>query len=272
MHGDPTQAIEILYWKEASVRPHEMVAHTEHVLSYMVSGSLRMDHGQLLEAGPGMFTVLPAGVPHRSLGGEGIGLWLVRFCATCHELDETHHMMNLFRRVRLGALPVFRQPPERHEHLLTLLKALQTEAGRETPETADVMKSYLLLILAEANRAMRDVAAETETTSGTLVADALAYIQANCLRPISARDVAAAVHRTPAHTTAMLKKNTGFSAGHWITAGRVSEAARRLTHTDDSLEMIAEHVGWKDVTHFIRQFRKAYGETPAAWRVRTRRD
>jgi AraC family transcriptional regulator, arabinose operon regulatory protein len=30
--------------------------------------------------------------------------------------------------------------------------------------------------------------------------------------------------------------------------------------------LIVEELGWNDTTHFIRQFKKAYGDTPAAWR------
>ena len=88
------------------------------------------------------------------------------------------------------------------------------------------------------------------------------------------RDVAVAVHRTPAHVAATVKDATGYSVGAWISAGRVAEAASRLVHTDDSLDDIAHHVGWRDKTHFIRQFRNAYGATPAAWRreQRTRHD
>ena len=45
--------------------------------------------------------------------------------------------------------------------------------------------------------------------------------------------------------------------GEWILTGRVAEAARRLAHTEDSLDEITHHVGWQDKTHFIRQFRKS---------------
>ncbi|TDJ63944.1 MAG: AraC family transcriptional regulator [Proteobacteria bacterium] len=40
----------------------------------------------------------------------------------------------------------------------------------------------------------------------------------------------------------------------------------RLAHTEDSIDEITHHVGWQDQTHFVRQFRKTYGPTPAAWR------
>jgi len=43
-------------------------------------------------------------------------------------------------------------------------------------------------------------------------------------------------------------------------------AAASLVYTEDSIDEITHHVGWQDQTHFIRQFRKTYGATPAAWR------
>ena len=68
------------------------------------------------------------------------------------------------------------------------------------------------------------------------------------------------------HVADTVKRETGFSVGEWLTAGRVAEAAARLTHTDESLDTVAERVGWRDKTHFIRQFKKAHGVTPAAFR------
>jgi len=270
-HSDIESQVEVLYWEEADAQPHPATSHTEHVLSFHVAGILEMDHGQPLQAGPGAITILPAGVPHRTLGGKGIALWLVRFCAVCHGLDESDPIMAVFRRVRLGALPVVHVAPEQQAHLTRLLEELRREGTQRTPESGAVIKALILLILAEANRAMRGSQEATGLGTGSLVADALTFIQANCLFPISLKDVAAAVNRAPAHVATTLKKRTGFSVGRWINSGRLAEAARRLVHTDDPMEQIAEHVGWRDVTHFIRQFRKYHGQTPAAWRSERRK-
>jgi AraC-like DNA-binding protein len=69
----------------------------------------------------------------------------------------------------------------------------------------------------------------------------------------------------------MLRRATGRSAVQWIIAGRMAEARRRLLHTDEQVEIIAERVGYADPTHFIRLFRRDHNATPAAWREEHRR-
>jgi AraC-like DNA-binding protein len=95
----------------------------------------------------------------------------------------------------------------------------------------------------------------------------LRFIERNCLRRITPRDVAAAVKRSPAHLTTALRQATGRSTGGWIIAGRMAEARRLLLHSDERIDIIAERVGYADPTHFIRMFRREHGATPAAWRT-----
>lgn len=244
--------------------PHAETSHTEHGLTYMVEGWHEMEHGGPIEAGAGTFTIVPAGIPHRALGGRDMDYWLLSFCPACLGLDESHVLMSPFRRVRRGALPVLSVAKGRRRRVIRLFRELAEEQGRAVPETPELLRSLVTLLLGEVRRAMPGP--DLEAGGGTLVSEALELIQRRCLEPISLRDVAAAVHRSPAHLASVVKRETGYSVGEWISAGRVAEAAARLVHTDEGLDTIAEHVGWRDKTHFIRQFRKAYGVTPAAWR------
>ena len=172
--------------------------------------------------------------------------------------------MSPFRRVRHGALPVVDVAKGRRRRVVRLYKDLAEEQERAAPESPELLRSLVTLVLGELCRAMPGE--RPSAGQGTLVADALGEIQRRCFEPISLRDVAKAVHRSPAHVASVVKRETGYSVGEWISSARVAEAASRLAHTDDSLDAIAEHVGWRDKTHFIRQFKKAYGVTPAAWR------
>lgn len=87
------------------------------------------------------------------------------------------------------------------------------------------------------------------------------------LRPLTLKDVASAVGRSPAYVTTALTRATGRSAVEWIIAGRMAEARRLLLHSDEMIDAIAERVGYADPTHFIRMFQRAHGTTPAAWRA-----
>ena len=97
-----------------------------------------------------------------------------------------------------------------------------------------------------------------------------APLERRCLDPISLQDVADAVHRSPAHVTTLVRRATRRPVQAWIIAGRLAEATRRLRHTDEIVDVIAERVGYADATHFIRLFRREHGITPAAWRSRQR--
>ncbi len=239
-------------------------SHTEHALTYVATGSLRVHHGAPLTLGPGMVALVPAGVPHRLLGGEDVELWVTTFCAGCLSLDEHHVLMRPFYQVRRGSLPAVPIPEGRRDRVLRLFDDLGAEVERADATSRELSRCVLLLLLGEVRRAMQGRASHPEP--GSLVGDALAFIQAHCLDPISLRDVAAAVHRTPAHVATQVKEATGYTVGGWIAAGRVAEAAARLAHTDERVAEIGAHVGWRDTTHFIRQFKKVYGLPPGAWR------
>lgn len=254
----------VMHTKTPALHAHPETSHTDHGLTFLIDGWFRMEHGTPITVEAGNLTLVPAGVPHRVLEGRDMDYWLVGFCASCVALDESQLLMSPFRRVRHGALPVVPIAKARQRRLLQHIGDLREECRRGAPESSELIRCLLLLVLGEVRRAMPGITAESH--AGTLVSDALEFIQRECLSAISLRDVAASVHRTPAYVATTVKGATGYSVGEWISAGRVAEAASRLVHTDDSLDDIANHVGWQDKTHFIRQFRKAYGVTPAAWR------
>ena len=170
-----------------------------------------------------------------------------------------------FERARAGASPVVRIPEERRpffEHSCEVLaRESKPVATRHTPL---VQKSLLTLLLIEISRGV-EISGPSENLPSA-VADALRYIEHHCLGPLSLSTVAEAVGRSPSHLTTAVKKATGKTVGEWISTGRLAEARRRLLHSDEVVEVVAERVGYEDATHFIRVFRRVHGVTPAAWR------
>ncbi len=265
----PTHTVNAGYRFIDNIAANHHASHTEHVITLLESGCLRVDHGEEINIRPGMLTLVPAGVPHSQLEGKNIGIWWLGFCTSCVNLDESHSLMAPFRQVRLGTPPVFNLPEERREYFIMLMKEIRNVNDRSGPDSIDVVKSLLTLILYEVKNAT-SLAQPSLAGNSSTISKALEFIQKHSLSPISLRDVAEAVHLSPAYLATSIKKGTGYSVGEWITRNRVTVACSKLLHTDEKVDNIAAQVGWNDVTHFIRQFKKAYGMTPAAWRRKNR--
>ncbi len=239
------------------------VSHAGHTLSWVMDGSSTIGLEPPQKTSPGCFVVIPAGVPHQIHNADPISFWGVKFCASCLQVKEDDPLMTPFRYVRLGASAVVRGLPERASWVEQLFEELQRESQQQGPGSSILQRSLLMLILGELRRAM--VGPMMEVGSGR-VARALDFVWRSAFESISLKDVARAVHCSPKHLAGEVKKATGATVGDWIRATRVSAAANWLLHSDASMDDIANRVGWKDTTHFIRQFRKVHGRTPAAWR------
>lgn len=264
-HPDP---IVVHRFTDPPVHPEhangQLVTHTEHVLGFSLQGHGVMDYGEEVTVHPGSLVLIPAGVPHRTLPGPPSERWAVGFCASCLGLLETHPLMAPFAAVRRGAVPVLVVEEARRSEVDRAFAELAEEVVRAAPESFELARARLCLLLGEVTRAHTH--ARPVLRSDSLVDAALEYIRAHALTGISLHDVAKAVHRTPSHVAATVKKETGYTVGAWITSARLADASTRLLHTDASLDEITERSGWADKTHFIRQFKKAFGQTPAAWR------
>lgn len=92
------------------------------------------------------------------------------------------------------------------------------------------------------------------------------FIEANYHRQITLDEVAQAVGYSPAYLTNMVRQQTGKTLYGWIIERRMAQARSLLLETDQSVNQIAEAVGYRNSGHFITQFRKLHGTTPQAWK------
>lgn len=259
-------------YEDAACPRGALVTHEHAALAYQTRGRSRMELDGEWTVGEGDVLLVPAGEPHRALEKRGVEAWALSFCVPCFVADGCASLLEPFERVRDGASAVVSIPEARRAFLEALFQELE-RAGRDAAGTIDahdpVQRSLLTLILAEVDRAASAVG--PGRARGGVVTDALRFIERSCLGPLGLEDVAAAVGRSPAYVTTALTRATGRSAVQWIVSGRMAEARRRLVHSDERIEAIAERVGYADATHFIRMFRREHGATPAAWRAAQRR-
>ncbi|WP_437973234.1 AraC family transcriptional regulator [Sorangium sp. So ce295] len=264
-----TGVVHVHACRASEVRPMRRAAvHTYSVLAFHLGGRMRVEHRGELELTAGQVHLIPAGDAHRWLTASKVDMRGVAFCRSCLPQDRFQELLAPLERVRRGAFPVVELPTSRQPHVLGLLEELERELSRSSGMLPVVAESLLGLLLAEIARAAPRDAAPPEAPS--IVAEALAVIEARCLGPLTLGEVARAVHRSPAHVTTAVKRSTGRSVVAWILEGRLAEARRRLRDTDELVEIIAERVGYADASQFSRLFRRRHGVAPAAWRARER--
>jgi AraC-like DNA-binding protein len=259
----------VLQWSGHQRPASRPVTHAYVALSFFTGGSAVLEQRGRWSLKAGNAVLIPAGEPHRLIEANDPVLWGLAFCPVCFISEGAGDLLEPFERVRAGAAAVASIPADRHAHMESLFRELHREVERPGPASQAVQKSLVTLLLAEVARASS--ATGPHSMEGNAVTDALRFIERRCLEPISLDDVAAAAKRSPAHLTTLVRRATGRSVKAWIIAGRMSEARRRLSHTDERIDIIAERVGYADATHFIRLFRREHGVTPATWRAQDRK-
>lgn len=254
---------------------HGSVTHSYATLTFSTKGSARVEHLGQYRVSAGDVLLVPAGVPHRTLEVDGQEAWGIAFCVACVAVDAAH-LLRAFERVRDGGAAVVRIPEARRDFMASLCAELERAGqGLPSPSMAVVQQSLLTLILAEVDRASRDDPATADVVveggasggGGGVVVEALRIIERRCLGPLTVGEVARALGKSPSYVTTALRRSTGRSANAWIVSGRMAEARRLLLHADEHVDIVAERVGYRDSTHFIRMFRREHGQTPAAWRA-----
>ncbi len=94
----------------------------------------------------------------------------------------------------------------------------------------------------------------------------LATLHTDFRDEVSVGPVAQMLGLTPEATCRFFKRSTGRTLIQYVHALRVAEACRLLGETDDNISDIAFEVGFGNLPHFNRVFRRERGMTPRAYR------
>lgn len=100
------------------------------------------------------------------------------------------------------------------------------------------------------------------------VLDALRVIHENYASALRVEDLARAAHLSPSAFYTRFKRQTAQSPGQYLLHYRLSAAALRLEHSQESIGHIARDVGFESPFYFTRQFQRMFGLPPSEYRRR----
>jgi AraC-like DNA-binding protein len=238
----------------------ETGVHAYAVVVFVSKGLSRVRHAGNLELRPGDVHLIPPGDAHGTAHFDHASGWVLGFWP-----EQSSHSLRLFSQVRRGCHPVLRPTATQRQRLEQWLLALEEESEGAAAGREDALAALLQLVLVELGRVSASPL-QGGSEASSLARQVLEYVELHALRPLTLSDVARAVARTPAHVATVVRRETGRTVGEWILTQRMGEARRRLRGTDAPIDLIARQVGYADVTHFIRQFRRVHKTTPARWK------
>jgi AraC family transcriptional regulator len=92
------------------------------------------------------------------------------------------------------------------------------------------------------------------------------FIEEHLTERVRVADLSAVARSSPSYFSCAFKRTFGVSPHAYVMKRRVSMAADLMLSSDAPLSEIAVSCGFADQAHFSRQFRRAMGRTPSAWR------
>lgn len=94
----------------------------------------------------------------------------------------------------------------------------------------------------------------------------LDHIDRHIAGRLQVADLCALVQLSEGHFSRSFRRTFGHPPYVFVVRRRVELAAQHMLQTDTSLSEIALQCGFVDQAHFGKHFRRATGESPAAWR------
>lgn len=174
------------------------------------------------------------------------------------------------RLVRQLRLPVGRpihhaDPATAEQHLLSLHEELTRPAGADEVIVCNLLENWLRQV-----RRRIDRAAETDAVPKAFT-EARQYLDRHYDQPVRLGDLAKRMHLTEPHVCSMFGRYFGISPMNYVIRLRLHHAVHLLGDRNLSVSRIAGMVGYDDLYHFSRLFKKHLGVSPMGMRRHPRK-
>jgi AraC-like DNA-binding protein len=250
--------------------PH---AHGFFALMMITHGSGTMQCGRHdVRVQPGSVILTAPGEVHSTAGLVGVSRWGIDFAADVFGAQAAGWMFPRPSRPEwMGLLPyswksaqAIEIPAPQRVDWHRQFETIHRELAEHTHGFREIVRGELKSLLIRTGRlAVRQPQPEALSP---LLGEVFDVIESRFADAISLADVARSVGRSTAHVTTVVRKQTGMTVQQWIIERRMAEARQRLMTSDENVDVLAERVGYRDPTLFIRHFKRAHGVTPRRWR------
>lgn len=127
-------------------------------------------------------------------------------------------------------------------------------------------KTEFYLFMHEVMRQLENPSFTAEADKPDIVGQAIHYIEEHMQESVTLDDLARALNYNVQYLSKKFKAKTGRSPIDYLIHIRMEKAMRLLLETDETVQQIAQSVGYEDLFYFIKRFKKHTGLVPGQYR------
>jgi AraC-like DNA-binding protein len=147
--------------------------------------------------------------------------------------------------------------------VLRFLRSLASDTDRRVLAPIYVEEMVYRVLRREQFARMLRIAARQN--ADTPISAALTFARTHYAEPLTVDDLARQVALSPSAFSRLFRKVTGCTPYQFLKEYRLDCARELLLDGGSSVAEVSRHVGYANVSHFIREFRARYGVTPRAY-------
>lgn len=148
-----------------------------------------------------------------------------------------------------------------------LMSNMYNEFEKQEKGYYDILRAYLIELIIKIFRDMDNSTGLTlKSKQEYYINLAIQYIESNYMKKISLNDIAYRSFLSKSYFSQLFKEITGLCFSDYLQKVRVKKACELLTSSGDSIQNIAEKVGFTDMKFFYSTFKKHVGEVPGEYR------
>ena len=210
-----------------------------------------------------VYAALP-GQAHQMITDPNARGYILSFNMTCIQnetIDYTIAQDSTVLQSFFSLRPKLLLLPELTDDLVWIIRRLMAEMYHEDELQPDITNKYIKLLLLYLRRQIEKETTQLTIHRGSLLfRDFLLLLENNFMEKRSVEAYAQELCISSKHLTTVVKKESGFPPLYHIHQRMVLEAKRKIKESGASLKEIAWLLGYGDIAHFSRLFKKIAGD------------
>ncbi|MEO0897733.1 MAG: AraC family transcriptional regulator [Bacteroidota bacterium] len=260
------KSIQVFLREEDSFEPYWHY-HPEIELTLILEGNgIRFVGDHVENYGPKDLVLVGSNLPHQWISSEGHPIHKALVIQFQQEIFQSFPEFRELRELVSSASLGMKFPPPDPELLSAFMKLV------DQPPTLQISQLIHILYLLRQRDAQRILSSSTQfqikanEAEQSRINEALGYMMEQLDKPLRVADMAQKCNMVPQSFCRWFKKHTGHSFISYLNQTRIQNSCQYLIHTDLSIQEIAFKVGFENVSHFNRTFKKIQNIPPTGFR------